>query len=146
MVKLVEQFRRYWADTIGHMDRITDGQTDKVIPIYPLPPYKWVGGGGVIKDKNYNWKIKIKTYYFHTCISKANPRIQSYIKWLTSMRHTHETFANVCFFIHHNFHPLSIQKHKTRKSKLQNSHQRLYISSCLEYNPYQHTVKLRHLN
>ena len=40
---MVEQFRRYCADTTGHMDRITDGQMDRqtdgqmdgMIPIYP---------------------------------------------------------------------------------------------------------------
>ena len=55
MVKIVERFRRYRADTIGHtdrwtdgqMDRRTDGQTDGVIPIYPQVLIRGRGGEGV---------------------------------------------------------------------------------------------------
>ena len=36
---MVEWFRTYHEDMIGHTDRLqTDGKTDRVIQIYPAPP------------------------------------------------------------------------------------------------------------
>ena len=44
--KIVQRFRRYCVDMIGHTEGMTDGQwTDRVIPIYPHP-YLWGGWGG----------------------------------------------------------------------------------------------------
>ena len=42
---MVELFRRYWADTIGHMGRTTDGQTDGRTKWFQYtPPYLYRGG------------------------------------------------------------------------------------------------------
>ena len=45
---MVERFRRYRPDTIGHTDRTTYGQTGGVILNYPppAPPYREGGEGG----------------------------------------------------------------------------------------------------
>ena len=49
-LKMVEQFKRYHPDKLGHMDRRidgrTDGHTDEVISIYPSILI-WDGGGGL---------------------------------------------------------------------------------------------------
>ena len=52
--KMVERFRRYQADTIGHTNRTTVGQTNRVIPIYPPPPPTFIRGG--VKDDNLSAK------------------------------------------------------------------------------------------
>ena len=48
---MVEQFRRYYLDKVGHMDERTNGRTDgwmdEVIPTYSL--YLSGGGGGYNK-------------------------------------------------------------------------------------------------
>ena len=48
-LKMVEQLSRYCMDKIGHVDRMTDGQTEgwTLIPIHPpLPPP--IPGGDII--------------------------------------------------------------------------------------------------
>ena len=47
-LKMVERCRRYRPDKLRHTVRRTDGQTVKVIPIYP-PPRIYTGGGGGMK-------------------------------------------------------------------------------------------------
>ena len=42
--KMVEQFRKYWADTIRHTGRTTDGQSDSNIHTSPPPPIGWGEG------------------------------------------------------------------------------------------------------
>ena len=46
--RMVKRFRKYSADTMGHTDRTTDGETDDVIPIHrPPPPPPYLYGRGV---------------------------------------------------------------------------------------------------
>ena len=59
---MVEQFIRYSADTIGHMDRTTDGQTDKMIP-------EWGAAGGIKKrEENKNYLSTL--FFFALCYLK----------------------------------------------------------------------------
>ena len=47
--RMVQRFRRYWADTIGHTDRTTDGQTSG-----RTDGQNTVGGGGDNNNDNSN--------------------------------------------------------------------------------------------
>ena len=55
---MVERFRRYWADTIGHTDRTTDGQSDSNIP-----PYIYMGVEGWVGVGSTSWRWNDITYH-----------------------------------------------------------------------------------
>ena len=51
-LKMVERFRRYCVDTMGHVDRWADEQTDGVILLYP-PPLCLYRLGGIKMVKRF---------------------------------------------------------------------------------------------
>ena len=87
--KSVERYRRYCPDKIGHVDKTTDGQTDRVIPIYtyplPIPPGKFLGGVGMVGRKTHRLVLLYNTLYkefytpdfLHTSLYPPTPSITS---------------------------------------------------------------------
>ena len=85
---------RYSADTILS----TDGQTDKVIPVYP--PFNFVEAGGIINGCLFTNGFIIDTSHY----GSWQKSVKSFVVWqieevvltITPIRHCHSFWSNTC--------------------------------------------------